>query len=80
MPEGFTAETVETAPSLEWNCDEALQEMLVRKVFRGLVARPVHYVPQCWKLDSPIVGRITDAVQSAAVDLRPDKSLVHRQQ
>ena len=24
---------------------------------------------QCWKLDSPIVGRITDAVQSAAADL-----------
>jgi len=26
---------------------------------------------QCWKLDSPIVGRITDAVRSAAAaDLR----------
>ncbi len=24
---------------------------------------------QCWKLDSPIVGRITNAVQSAAADL-----------
>jgi LysR family transcriptional regulator (chromosome initiation inhibitor) len=25
---------------------------------------------QCWKLDSPIVGRITDAVSSAAATLR----------
>jgi LysR family transcriptional regulator (chromosome initiation inhibitor) len=25
---------------------------------------------QCWKLDSAIVARITDAVQSAAADLR----------
>jgi LysR family transcriptional regulator, chromosome initiation inhibitor len=31
---------------------------------------------RCWKLDSPIVKRITDAVQSAATDLwrRPKKS------
>lgn len=29
---------------------------------------------QCWKLDSPIVGRITDAVRSAAAELRQRKS------
>jgi LysR family transcriptional regulator, chromosome initiation inhibitor len=33
---------------------------------------------QCWKLDSPIVERITDAVSSAAADLRPRKSLGQR--
>jgi LysR family transcriptional regulator (chromosome initiation inhibitor) len=26
---------------------------------------------QCWKLDSPMVKKITDAVRSAASDLRP---------
>jgi LysR family transcriptional regulator (chromosome initiation inhibitor) len=25
---------------------------------------------QCWKLDSPIVSRVTEAVNSAATDLR----------
>jgi LysR family transcriptional regulator, chromosome initiation inhibitor len=33
-----------------------------------------HVVPlfwQCWKLDSPIVARITEAVTSAADEMRP---------
>jgi len=30
---------------------------------------------QCWKLDSPMVKTITDAVSTAAADLRPRKSL-----
>jgi LysR family transcriptional regulator, chromosome initiation inhibitor len=30
---------------------------------------------QCWKLDSPMVKTITDAVSSAATSLRPRKSL-----
>jgi DNA-binding transcriptional LysR family regulator len=35
---------------------------------------------QCWKLDSPIVGRITDAMwSSAAANLRTGKSLPRRQ-
>ena len=42
---GFTAEAVAAAPSLAWNRDDALQDMLVRKVFRRAIARPVHYVP-----------------------------------
>jgi LysR family transcriptional regulator (chromosome initiation inhibitor) len=33
---------------------------------------------QCWKLDSPMVKRITDAVSSAAAALRTPKSLGHR--
>jgi len=33
---------------------------------------------QCWKLDSPMVQTITDAVSSAAANLRPRKSLGHR--
>lgn len=112
LPEGFTAHAVAAAPSLAWNRDDALQDMLVRKVFRRDIARPQHFVPtaegfggavraglgwgmfpesladpeladgsfvrvseahldvplywQCWKLDSPLVGAITEAVQSAA--------------
>ena len=42
---GFTVDTVASAPSLAWNRDDALQDMLVRKAFRRAVARPVHYVP-----------------------------------
>jgi LysR family transcriptional regulator (chromosome initiation inhibitor) len=104
---GFTAEAVASAPSLAWNRDDALQDKLVRKVFRKGIVRPTHYVPtaegfgaavraglgwgmfpesladnslirvtdqhldvplfwQCWKLDSPIIKAITDAVKSAA--------------
>lgn len=112
LPDGFTAAAAAQAPSLAWNRDDALQDMLVRKVFRRDIARPQHYVPtaegfgaavlaglgwgmfpealaqphlddgsfvritkahldvplfwQCWKLDSPIVARITEAVTAAA--------------
>jgi LysR family transcriptional regulator, chromosome initiation inhibitor len=33
---------------------------------------------QCWKLDSPIVSRTTDAVRSAASELRPGQVAGHR--
>ena len=45
LPGGFTADAVTLAPSLAWNRDDALQDMLVRKVFRRAIGRPVHYVP-----------------------------------
>lgn len=45
LPDGFTAEAAARAPSLAWNRDDALQDMLVNKVFGRLVARPVHYTP-----------------------------------
>ena len=45
LSEGFTVDTVRAAPSLAWNRDDALQDMLVRKAFRRTIARPVHYVP-----------------------------------
>lgn len=45
FPQGFTKDAVAQAPSLAWNRDDALQDMLVRKVFRRHVARPVHYIP-----------------------------------
>jgi LysR family transcriptional regulator (chromosome initiation inhibitor) len=113
---GFTASAAAEAPSLAWNRDDALQDMLIRKAFRRAITRPAHLVPtaegfaaavraglgwgmfpeklagpqladgsfvrisnghldiplfwQCWKLDSPMVKRITDAVRSAAADLR----------
>jgi LysR family transcriptional regulator (chromosome initiation inhibitor) len=116
LPDGFTARAAARAPSLAWNRDDALQDQLLRKVFRRDIARPQHYVPtaegfgaavraglgwgmypdslaapyladgsfvritrthldvplywQCWKLDSPIVTAVTDAVDSAASVLR----------
>lgn len=110
LPDGFTLDAVSRAPSLAWNRDDALQDQLVRKVFRRSVRRPTHYIPtaagfgaavhaglgwgmyptqlidtsfipitdqhldvplywQCWKLDSTIVGRVSDAVQAAAAGL-----------
>jgi LysR family transcriptional regulator (chromosome initiation inhibitor) len=112
LTEGFTAKSVASAPSLAWNRDDALQDMLVRKAFRRAVSRSVHYVPtaegfraavhaglgwgmypqqlarlgeadgsfvrvsnvqldvplywQCWKLDSPIVETVTEAIRAAA--------------
>jgi len=115
LSEGFTVQAVTAAPSLAWNRDDALQDMLVRKVFRRDITRPQHFVPtaegfgsavraglgwgmfpenlaapaladgsfvqvtdahldvplfwQCWKLDSPLVTAITEAVQSAAAKI-----------
>jgi LysR family transcriptional regulator (chromosome initiation inhibitor) len=43
--QGFTREAVAAAPSIAWNRDDSLQDMLVRKAFRSAVPRPVHYVP-----------------------------------
>jgi LysR family transcriptional regulator (chromosome initiation inhibitor) len=45
LADGFTADAVALAPSMAWNRDDALQDMLVRKVFRRPIDRPVHYVP-----------------------------------
>jgi LysR family transcriptional regulator, chromosome initiation inhibitor len=45
LSDGFTAHAVATAPSLAWNRDDALQDMLVRKVFRRDIARREHFVP-----------------------------------
>lgn len=45
LPDGFTGEAAATAPSLAWNRDDALQDQLVRKVFRKAVRRPIHYIP-----------------------------------
>jgi LysR family transcriptional regulator (chromosome initiation inhibitor) len=45
LPDGFTASAVADGPSLGWNRDDALQDMLVRKVFRCAIARPTHFVP-----------------------------------
>jgi LysR family transcriptional regulator (chromosome initiation inhibitor) len=120
LPDGFTAHAAAAAPSLAWNRDDALQDMLVRKVFRRDIVRPQHFVPtaegfgaavraglgwgmfpdslaeprlrdgsvariskahldvplywQCWKLDSPIVEKITDAVRrAAAAELRKSR-------
>ena len=45
LPDGFTAHAVAEASSLAWNRDDALQDMLVRKVFRRDIRRPQHFVP-----------------------------------
>jgi LysR family transcriptional regulator, chromosome initiation inhibitor len=45
LPDGFTAHAVSAAPSLAWNREDALQDMLVRKVFHRDIAGPQHFVP-----------------------------------
>jgi LysR family transcriptional regulator (chromosome initiation inhibitor) len=45
LADGFTAGAAGNSPSLAWSRADALQDMLVRKVFRRLIVRPVHYVP-----------------------------------
>jgi hypothetical protein len=45
LPEGFTAHVVALALSLAWNRDDALQDMLVQKVFRRDSVRPQHFIP-----------------------------------
>ncbi len=45
LPAGFTLDAAEQAPSLAWNRDDALQDQLVRKIFRRNVPRPTHYIP-----------------------------------
>ena len=45
LPDGFIRDAAAQAPSLAWNRDDALQDMLLRKVFRRTIGRPVHYVP-----------------------------------
>jgi len=45
LRDGVTVATMATAPSLAWNHDDALQDMLLRKLFRRSIPRPVHYVP-----------------------------------
>ncbi len=45
LPDGFTRDAAAGAPSLSWNRDDALQDQLVRKVFRKDVVRPIHYIP-----------------------------------
>jgi LysR family transcriptional regulator, chromosome initiation inhibitor len=45
LSDGFTVDAVTAAPSLAWNRDDALQDMLVRRAFRRTIARAVHYVP-----------------------------------
>ena len=45
LPQGFTSEAAGRAPSLSWNRADALQDQLVRKVFRKPITRPTHYIP-----------------------------------
>lgn len=45
LPDGLTAEAAARAPSLAWNRADALQDQLLRKVFRRPIRRPIHYVP-----------------------------------
>jgi LysR family transcriptional regulator (chromosome initiation inhibitor) len=37
LPDGFTPEAAAAAPSLAWNRDDALQDMLLRKAFRRVI-------------------------------------------
>ena len=71
LGDGFTADAVAAAPSLAWNRDDALQDMLLRRAFRRTIGHlDVPLFWQCWKLESPIIKTITDAVQTGAAVLR----------
>lgn len=127
LSDGFTAAAAARSPSLAWNRDDALQDMLVRRVFRRHISRPQHFVPtaegfgaavdaglgwgmypdtlaaprladglfvriadahldvplywQCWKLDSPTVSRVSEAVTAAAARLLVrERSSLYRKQ
>ncbi|WP_123026814.1 LysR family transcriptional regulator ArgP [Mycolicibacterium stellerae] len=58
LPHGFTAEAVASAPSLAWNRDDALQDMLISKAFHHRVSRPVHYVPTAEGFASAVRARL----------------------
>jgi LysR family transcriptional regulator, chromosome initiation inhibitor len=45
LADGFTAGAAGNSPSMAWSRADALQDMLVRNVFRRPIVRPVHYVP-----------------------------------
>jgi LysR family transcriptional regulator, chromosome initiation inhibitor len=45
LPDGFTRNAAQAAPSLSWSRHDALQDQLVRKVFRKDIVRPTHYIP-----------------------------------
>ena len=45
LPDRFTRRAAADAPSLAWNRDDALQDMLVRKSFGRAITRPTHFVP-----------------------------------
>ncbi len=72
---GFTVDTVRAAPSLAWNRDDALQDMLVRKAFRRDILRLVHFVPTADGFGSaragqPWLGHVPRAVGSSAASRR----------
>jgi LysR family transcriptional regulator, chromosome initiation inhibitor len=72
LSQGFTREAVAAAPSIAWNRDDALQDMLVRKAFRRTVPRPVHYVPTAEGFGAAVragLGWGMYPEQSAAQDL-----------
>jgi hypothetical protein len=54
LADDFTAHAVAQAPSLAWNRDDALQDMLVRKAFRRDIARPQHFVPTAEGFGAPV--------------------------
>jgi LysR family transcriptional regulator, chromosome initiation inhibitor len=45
LSDGFTARAAADAPSLAWNRDDALQDELVRKVFRRSIMRAGAFRP-----------------------------------
>jgi LysR family transcriptional regulator, chromosome initiation inhibitor len=56
LPDGLSAESARTAPTLAWNRSDALQDMLLRKLFRRTIDRPVHYVPTAEGFGAAVVA------------------------
>ncbi|MBJ7339588.1 LysR family transcriptional regulator ArgP [Mycolicibacterium sp.] len=72
LGQGFTAAAAATAPSLAWNREDALQDMMMRKAFRRVVTRPVHRVPTAEGFRAAVLADMGWAMypeQSAAREL-----------
>lgn len=74
---GFSADPG-SAPSLAWNRDDALQDMMLRKMFRRAISRAVHYVPTAEGFRAAVLAGLGWAMypQQAAAEALADGSFV----
>ena len=70
LPDGFTREAAARAPSLAWNRADALQDQLLRKVFRTDVRRPIHYIPTAAGFGAAVATRSAVSFHSLSLAVR----------
>ena len=78
LPQGFVAAVAATAPSLAWNRADALQDMLIRRAFRRVITRPLHYVPTAEGFRAAVLAGLGWAMypEQAAAEALADGSFV----